>query len=417
MTPPPMKPLRYGQQWLDEEDIASVLEALRSDWITQGPLVGRFEEAVARWCGARFGVAFASGTAALHAACFAAGVREGDEVVTTPLTFVATANAAVYLGARPVFADVEPETLNLDPGQILGRVTPRTKVILPVHFAGLPCRMEGIHEIARKKGLRVIEDACHALGGQWGSSDGRRQRVGSCSHSDMAVLSFHPVKHITTGEGGMVLFNREEFLEPLRSFRHHGIVRSSGEEGKAEPWASRMQELGYNFRITDFQCALGLSQLTKLDRFLTRRRQIAREYKEAFQTLGLWSQPQDSANDGHAWHLFVVQLPPDRSSDERRRIFEALRQEGVGVNVHYLPVHLHPYHRRRFLGKPGDHPVAEAYYERALTLPLFPSMTDAEVRRVIDAVRRVMAGRPTTAVPEAVSRTRPQEGYEWTRNP
>jgi UDP-4-amino-4,6-dideoxy-N-acetyl-beta-L-altrosamine transaminase len=411
MTTPPPKPLRYGQQWLDEEDAASVLEALRSDWLTQGPLIARFEQEVARWCGARFGAAFSSGTAALHAACFAAGVREGDEVITTPLTFVATANAAVYLGARPVFADIEPETLNVDPKQIRRRLTPKTKVILPVHFAGLPCRMEAIQEIARARGLRVIEDACHALGAQWKTSDGRWERVGSCSHSDMAVLSFHPVKHITTGEGGMVLFNREEFLEPLRSFRHHGMVRCSGEEGQAEPWGSRMQELGYNFRITDLQCALGISQLTKLERFLKRRREIAREYKGAFEALGLWSQPQEAADDGHAWHLFVVQLPAGRPSAERRRIFEALRQEGIGVNVHYLPVHLQPYYRRRFSGKPGDYPVTEAYYERALTLPLFPGMTDAEVHRVIDAVRRVMTG-PPAAVPAAGV----QGGSEWARS-
>ena len=382
--------LRYGQQWLDEEDISSVLKALRSNWITQGPLIQQFEQAVARWCGARFGVAFSSGTAALHAACFAAGVREGDEVITSPLTFVATANAAVYLGGRPIFADVEPQNLNLDPGQIRRRLTSRTKVLLPVHFAGLPCRMEEIHEIALEKDVCVIEDACHALGAEWSSSDGRRQRVGNCSHSDMAVLSFHPVKHITTGEGGMVLFNREDFLEPLRSFRHHGIVHGPDQEGKKEPWTSRMQDLGYNFRITDFQCALGLSQLNKLEQFLRRRRQIAREYKNSFEELGLWSQPLDPVNDGHAWHLFVVQLPLDHSADYRRRVFESLREDGVGVNVHYLPVHLHPFYQRAFSYRAGDYPVAESYYERALTLPLYPKLTDEQVRGIIQSVGRVL---------------------------
>ncbi len=390
-----MRPLGYGHQWLDEEDIASVAAALRSDRITQGPLIERFEEAVARRCGARFGVAFSSGTAALHAACFAAGVREGNEVVTSPLTFVATANAALYLGARPVFADIDPDTLNLDPGRIRGVLTPRTKALLPVHFAGLPCRMEPIGAMARERGLCVIEDACHALGAEWSSSDGRRHRVGSCSHSDMTVLSFHPVKHITTGEGGMVLFNQPELAEPLRSFRHHGIIRGGQPEQEAEPWASRMQELGYNFRITDFQCALGLSQMKKLDLFLERRRRIAQEYKKAFAELGLSSQPFEGADDGHAWHLFVVQLP---ASADRRRVFEALREAGIGVHVHYLPVHLHPYYRSRFSYRPGDFPAAEAYYERALTLPIFPAMSESDVGRVIRSVRGALAARAVTEV-------------------
>lgn len=390
-----MRPLGYGQQWLDEEDITSVAAALRSAWITQGPLIERFEEAVARRCGARFGVAFSSGTAALHAACFAAGVREGDEVVTSALTFVATANVALYLGARPVFADIDANSLNLDPARIRGVLTALTKAILPVHFAGLPCRMEPIHLIARERGLCVIEDACHALGAEWTSSDGRRHRIGSCSHSDMTVLSFHPVKHITTGEGGMVLFNRPELAEPLRSFRHHGIVRVGQAEQDGEPWSSRMQELGYNFRITDFQCALGLSQLRKLDSFLDRRRWIAREYKKAFAELGLWSQPFEGESDGHAWHLFVVRLPP---SADRRRLFELLREAGIGVNVHYLPVHLQPYYRKRFSYGPGDYPVAEAYYERALSLPIFPAMSDSDVERVIRAVRAALAPRVITEV-------------------
>lgn len=389
-----MRPLGYGHQWLDEEDIASVAAALRSDRITQGPLIERFEEAVARRCGARFGVAFSSGTAALHAACFAAGVGQGDEVVTTPLTFVATANAALYQGARPVFADIDADSLNLDPARIPGALSPRTKAILPVHFAGLPCRMEAIRAIARERGLAVIEDACHALGAEWTSSDGRRRTVGSCSHSDMAALSFHPVKHITTGEGGMVLFNRPELAEPLRSFRHHGIVQA-GQGEEEEPWASRMQELGYNFRITDFQCALGLSQLKRLDSFLDRRRAIAREYKRAFAELGLWSQPFEGEYDGHAWHLFVVRLPP---SADRRRVFETLREAGIGVNVHYLPVHLHPYYGRCFSYRVGDFPAAEAYYERALTLPIFPAMSDSDVERVIRSVRAALAPKAVTEV-------------------
>lgn len=380
------KGIPYGRHWLNEQDIARVAQVLRSDWITQGPAVEGFEQAVAARCGARFAVAFSSGTAALHAACAAAGVGAGDEVVTTPITFVATANAVLYPGGRPVFSDIQPDTLNLDPEKMREAIGPKTKAILPVHFGGLPCEMEPIAEAARARGLAVIEDACHALGAQWRTSQGRWERVGSCSHSDMTVFSFHPVKPITTGEGGMVLTNREPLRDRLRAFRHHGIAKSNGADDP-EPWRSEMRFLGYNGRISDFQCALGLSQLEKLDRFLDRRREIARRYERGLEGTGLLPQGFDPERFRHAWHLYVVQLPFDRPAQDRLALYRALRAAGIGVSVHYLPVHLHAYYRERLGYPPGSFPVAEAYYERALTLPLFPRMSEQEVERVLETVQ------------------------------
>ena len=376
----------YGLHWLDEEDIAQVARALGSAWITQGPLIEEFERKVAQRCGARFAVAFSNGTSALHAACSAAGIGPGDEVVTTPMTFVATANAVLYQGGKPVFADIEPETLNVDPEKMAQAITPRTKALLPVHFAGLPCDMERIAQIARKAGLAVIEDACQAFGAEWRTSDGRWERVGSCSHSDMTAFSFHPVKHITTGEGGMVLTNREELRDRLRAFRHHGLVKAGGKDDP-EPWRYEMRFLAYNGRISDFQCALGLSQLEKIDRFLERRWAIAQSYREAMEGTELVSQRFDPSGVRHSWHLYVVQVQSKRPEQDRREFYCALRNAGIGVNVHHLPVHLHDYYRRRFGYAPGQFPAAEAYYQRAVTLPLYPRMSDDEVSRVLETVR------------------------------
>ena len=379
------KMIPYGLQWLEEGDIARVAEALRSAWITQGPLVEEFEQVVARRCGARFAVAYSSGTLALHAACSAAGVGPGDEVVTTPMTFVATANAALYQGGRPVFADINPETLNIDPEKMARAVTGKTKVLLPVHFAGLPCEMERIQQIARKFGLTVIEDACQSFGAEWKTSDGRWERIGSCSHSDMAAFSFHPVKHITTGEGGMVLTNREDLWERLKAFRHHGLVRTGGMESP-EPWRAEMQFLGYNGRISDFQCALGLSQLEKMDLFLDRRRAIAQRYGQALEGLGLHVQRFDANRFRHSWHLYTVQLQSKQPEQDRRDLYRALRNAGIGVNVHHLPVHLHRYYQESLECRPGQFPVSENYYKRALTLPLYPKMGDEEIGRVMETV-------------------------------
>ena len=378
-----MAMIPYGRQWIDEDDIVAVAAALRAERITQGPLIDAFEERVAAYGGARFAVALSSGTAALHAACAAAGIGPGDEVLTTPLTFVATANAVVYQGATPVFADIDAQTLDLDPQAITARVTPRTKAIIPVHFAGLPCDMQRICAIARAHRLAVIEDACHALGAAWRTSEGRQERIGSCSHSEMAVFSFHPVKHVTTGEGGMVLTNSAELRDRLRRFRHHGLEKGGAAE---EPWRSEMCAPGYNYRITDLQCALGLTQMEKLERFLQRRQAIAAAYRRAFAGTGCVAQPEP-AGGRHAWHIYVLQLP---LGTDRRAVFSICQAQGVGVNVHYLPVHLHAFYRERFGHRPGECPVAERYYEHAITLPLFPRMSDADVERVIGVVQRAM---------------------------
>jgi perosamine synthetase len=380
----------YGRHWLEEDDLAEVLQTLRSGWITQGPKIEEFERRVASACGARFGVAFSNGTVALHAACSAAGIQTGDEVITSPLTFVATANAAVYQGAKPVFADIDEKSLNIDPEQIQRRLTPKTRALLPVHFAGLPADLETISAIARKRDLCVIEDACHALGAEWLDSSGSWQKIGSCSHSDMAILSFHPVKQITTGEGGMVLTNREDLLDRLRAFRHHGLRRPEDELAQAEPWRHEVETIGTNGRLTDFQCALGLSQMAKLGRFLERRRRISDLYAQAWAGFDLVPQSFSRAKFRHAWHLYVVQLGLRTGRVDRRAVYQALVEMGIGVNVHYLPVHLHPVYRRLFSYRPGDYPVAEKYYERALTLPLYPAMTDEQVQKVIQCVDRVL---------------------------
>lgn len=371
----------YGHQWIDEEDIASVVEVLRSDWITQGPKVDEFEKKVAEYCGAKYAVAVSSGTAALHAACAVAGISEGDEVITTPITFPATANVIVFCGGKPVFADIEADTLTIDPEEIRNRLSARTKAILPVDFAGHPAELDKINTIAKEKGLVVIEDAAHALGAKY-----KGRPVGSLS--DMTILSFHPVKHITTGEGGMILTESQEFYEKLRIFRHHGIVRDNPDKGS---WYYEIHNLGHNFRITDFQCALGLSQMNKLDRFIQRRREIATRYNEAFAEIEKVITPVEHEGAYAVYHIYVIQLRMEKLKAGRREIFDTLRAENIGVNVHYLPVHLHPYYQREFGYKKGDYPKAERYYERAITLPIFPKMSNEDVEYIIKVVKKVIA--------------------------
>lgn len=374
-------PIPYGRQWLDDDDARVVLEVLKSDWITQGPKIEEFEQRMAEYCGAKYAVAVSSGTAALHAACAVAGIQTGDEVITTPMTFVATANAIVYCGGTPVFADIRQGDWNIDVNEIRRRLSPRTKAIIPVDFAGHPADLDEIKAIAREKGLVVIEDAAHALGAEY-----RGKRIGSLS--DMTIMSFHPVKHITTGEGGMILTDDLKYHEQLKIFRHHGIVKDGLDEG---PWYYEMRVLGHNLRLTDLQCALGISQLRKLDGFVRRRREIAQCYNEAFAGLPSLITPTEKSDVRASYHIYVIQLCLSELNAGKREIFEALRAEGIGVNVHYIPVHLHPYYRKTFGHKEGDYPVAEAYYERAITLPVFPRMTDRDVQRVISGVKRVMA--------------------------
>lgn len=369
----------YGRQTVEEDDIQAVIEVLRSDWLTTGPMVERFEKALAERVGARFAVSFNSGTAALHAAYFAAGVGPGDEVVTSPLTFAATANAALYLGARPVFVDVQEDTGNLDPEQVRRVLTARTKVIAPVDFAGHPADLDELKEIAREAGAVLVEDACHALGAMY-----RGRSVGSIA--DMTVFSFHPVKHITTGEGGAVVTDDSTYYERLRLFRNHGITRDPAHLTREPegPWYYEMQVLGYNYRLSDIAAALGFSQLRKLDRFLQRRREIAARYDELLKGLPLQT-PVPRSDVVPAWHLYVVRLiEPER----RRAVVEGLHRLGIGVQVHYVPVYLHPYYRN--ISSSVYCPVAERIYAASLSLPIYPLLSDVEVERTVTALRSVL---------------------------
>ncbi len=364
----------YGRQRIDEADVEAVAEALRSDWLTTGPRVPRFEQAVAEFCGAGFGVAVSSGTAALHCAMHALGVGPGDEVIVPTLTFAATANCVRYAGATPVFADVDPGTLLLQPSEIERLATPRTRAVIAVDYAGQPCDYDALRLACDARGLALVADACHSLGAEL---RGRR----AAALPDLAVLSFHPVKHIATGEGGMVLGRDPEMEKRLRRFRNHGIDTEFRQREERGTWRYDMVELGMNYRITDIQCALGLSQLSKLPGFLARRREIAARYDEAF--AGTPVSPLEKApNALHAYHLYVVRVP------RRDQVFSALRAAGIGVNVHYWPVHLHPYYRQTLGTGPGLCPAAEAAAEAILTLPLHPGLTDGDLGRVVDETLR-----------------------------
>jgi len=376
------KLLPYGRQSVDEADIQAVVDVLRSDWLTTGPKVAEFEEAFAARVGAAEAVSFSSGTAALHGAVFAAGLKAGDEAITTPMTFAATANCVLYQGATPVFADVCFDTLNLDPEEVMGRITSRTRAILPVDYAGHPTDLDAILYLAKRHGLVVIEDACHALGAEY-----KGRRVGSIA--DMTVFSFHPVKHITTAEGGMVATNDAKFAESMRRFRNHGISSDARQRQSAGQWHYEMVSLGFNYRLPDVVCALGIEQLKKLGANLLRRRQIASQYGAAFREIPGIVPAMTRPEVNPAWHLYPIRLDFEQLAADRAQVFRALRGENIGVNVHYIPVHFHPFYRERFGFKGGEFPVAENSYARLISLPMFHAMTDQDVDDVIQAVRKV----------------------------
>src|SRR5580704_4297454 len=376
--------LPYGRQSIGEEDIQAVVDVLRSDWLTTGPKVGEFEEAFAAWVGAKYAVSFSSGTAALHGAAFAAGLKPGDEAITSPMTFAATANCVLYQGATPVFADVSADTLNVNPERIVERITSRTRAILPVDYAGHPAEIDTILEVADRHGLVVIEDACHALGAEY-----RKRRTGSIAH--MTAFSFHPVKHLTTGEGGMVTTSRADLAGTLRRFRNHGISSDARQRQSDGQWFYEMVLLGFNYRLTDIACALGLSQLKRLDENLSRRREIAAQYTSAFTELAGIVPPAVRPGVNPAWHLYPIRLYLKKLSANRAQVFRALRAENIGVNIHYIPVHRHPYYRDRFGYKGGEFPVAEEAYDRLISLPMFHGMSDEDVQDVIHAVSKVAA--------------------------
>lgn len=390
----------YGRQSIDDADIEAVVKVLKSDYLTTGPAVAAFEKKVADYVGAKYAVAVSNGTAALHVACLAAGIGEGDEVITTPITFAASANCVLYCGGTPVFADIDPDTYNISPEELESKIMPQTKAIIPVHYTGQPCDMDAILEIARKHDLLVIEDGAHALGASY-----KGKKIGSIA--DMTCFSFHPVKPVTTGEGGMIVTDNEELYRKLVLYRSHGITRDKDMMQQYEEqlhqssdpalqeaadmlrgdvidpggWYYQQLELGYNYRITDISCALGASQMDKLDRFLERRRQIAKKYDEAFADIPQIKTPWQQEGCQSGWHLYMIQTM-ERS---RREVFDGLRQAGIGVNVHYIPVYRHPYYQRN--GYAGVHCLnAEAFYERAISLPIFPGLTGQQQDYVIEHV-------------------------------
>ncbi|MQX22955.1 UDP-4-amino-4,6-dideoxy-N-acetyl-beta-L-altrosamine transaminase [Sinorhizobium meliloti] len=377
----------YGRQDITQADIDAVADVLRSDYLTQGPMVPRFEEALIEHTGAKFAIAANSATSALHIACMAVGLGPGDWLWTSPLTFVASANCALYCGAGIDFVDVDPRTYNLSPAELERKLVKAErdgvlpKVVVPVHLTGQPCEMEKIHELGKRYGFKVIEDASHAIGGKY-----QGEPIGNCRFSDVTVFSFHPVKIVTTAEGGAALTNNKEFAERMALFRSHGITRDPAAMTREPdgPWYYQQLDLGYNYRMTDMQAALGFSQLARLNEYVARRHVLARRYDEMLAPLPVvrpWQHPDSYSGS----HLYVIRLELANVSKSRRAVFEGLRARGVGVNVHYIPVHTQPYYSR-FGFRNGDFPESEKYYEEAITLPMFPLMSEAQQDEVVAAL-------------------------------
>jgi perosamine synthetase len=413
----------YSRQWLDDEEIEAVVKTLRGDYLTQGPKSEEFEEAICGVCGARYATAVSSGTAALHIAAMAAGLGPADEGITSPNTFLASANCLVYSSATPRFADIQADTYCLDPQDLKERLSPRTRAIIPVHFAGQPCDMESIWDMANARDLIVIEDAAHALGSRWQDKRGGWHRVGSCSHSHMTILSFHPVKTITTAEGGIILTNDPKIAHTCRLLRNHGITRDSSEflnmdfaplhhqnqcapfaaqnqrstitnlthqnqyptlnvqSSLSPPWYYEMQELGFNYRISDVQCSLGLVQIKRLPFFIRQRRRIWDYYQDRLSDIEGLTLPKEQSSAFSCWHLYAAQ------AEERDKLLVYLHSRGIGAHAMYIPVHLQPYYQKRFGYRKGDFPRAENYFDKSLILPLYPALTDEMLDYVIDAVK------------------------------
>jgi perosamine synthetase len=369
----------YGRQTIDDDDIQAVVDVLKSDYLTTGPKVAEFEQAVASYVGAAHAVAVSNGTAALHCAMHALGIGPGDEVIVPPITFAATANCICFVGGTPVFADVDPDTLLIDPEQVEQKITPKTKAIIGVDYAGQPCDWDALRDIADRHNLALVADGCHAIGAEY-----KGRKVGTLA--DMTVFSFHPVKHVATGEGGMLLTDDPDLAAKVRLFRSHGITTDARQREQTGSWFYEMVDLGYNYRITDIQSALGISQLAKQTAWLARRREIARIYdtffKENSMAAPLLLRPELS----HAYHLYVIKVT------DRDTVFAKLRQGGIGVNVHYVPVHLHPYYRHTFKTGPGMCPNAEDAYAELISLPMYPGMTDAQQAQVLETLSRIKQG-------------------------
>ncbi|MBU0660595.1 UDP-4-amino-4,6-dideoxy-N-acetyl-beta-L-altrosamine transaminase [Patescibacteria group bacterium] len=371
----------YGRQSIEEEDIHAVVEALRSDWLTQGPKLKEFEEKLAAYCGAKYAVAVSNGTTALHVAYLGLGIGEGDEVITTPNTFVATSNMLLVVGATPVFCDIDPKRYNIDVEKIESLITPSTKAISLVHFAGHPVDIDTIERIAKKHNLLVIEDSCQALGATY-----KNKKIGSCTQSNAAVFSFHPVKSITTGEGGAILTNDKELYEKMMRLRTHGVTKDPEllEEYHGD-WYFETCELGYNYRMTDMQAALGISQLKQLDTFIEKRNKQATYYNEQLKDVSNIVLPTVDDTVRSAWHLYVIQV----LKEHRKEIFDAMREAGIGVQVHHVPVHIHPLFKK-VLGEQKYLVHADEYYSRCFSLPIFPKMTREEQNHVIGTLKHIM---------------------------
>ena len=371
----------YGKQSIDQQDIEAVISVLKSDFLTTGPLVEKFETALANYTKTTYAVAVSSGTAALHCAMYALQIASGDEVIVPPITFASTANCVCFQDGTPVFADVEPDTLLIDPLKIEEKITKKTKALIGVDYAGQACDWDQLRYIADKHNLALIADSCQALGAEY-----KGTKTGSLA--DMTVFSFHPVKHITCGEGGMITTDNKKLAQRLRLFRNHGISNDFRQREQQGSWFYEMTDLGYNYRLTDIQSALGLSQMKKLPDFLNRRRQIARQYDEAFSTMDSISPLHRKKGCAHAYHLYVVKINTDRGS--RSSVFSELRAAGIGVNVHHIPVHLHPFYKKNFGYTLGLCPVAEQAYEKILSLPIWPGMTSSDIENVIHEIKKVM---------------------------
>jgi perosamine synthetase len=373
----------YGRQSIDEEDVQAVVAALQSNWLTTGPKVMEFEEAFARSTDTQCGVAVSSGTAALHAAMYAIGIGPGDEVILPPMTFAATANCVVFQRGTPIFCDVEPDTLLIDPKQIEEKTTSRTKAVIAVDYGGHPCDYDTIRVITDKHALNLVADACHALGAYY-----KGRPVGSLA--DLSTFSFHPVKHITTAEGGMITTDDPHLAQKMRVFRNHGITSDHHQREVQGSWFYEMVDLGYNYRLTDIQCALGISQLGKLPTWIERRQAIARRYNEFFSQLPAVKPLALKEDVLNSYHLYVIKVDFTELRTERAELFVRLRNKGIGVNVHYVPVHLHPFYQKNFGTRPGMCPVAEAAYEQILSLPIHVGMTDADVANVCATFQNVL---------------------------
>lgn len=399
--------LPYGRQSISAADIEAVDNVLRSDFLTCGPAVEEFELRFAEFIGAKHAVAVNSATSALHLAMLVAGIKPGDRVFTSPNTFVASANCAAYVGATPDFADIDPISYNLDPVALQKAWKPDTKAVVAVDYAGQPCDMAAIAKLARERGAVVIEDACHAVGSEF-HHESRAWKVGNHPWADATIFSFHPVKTMTTGEGGMLVTNNSEWARHARQLRSHGIVRDASQfQGlnpnlqssilhsqldERGPWYYEMQDLGYNYRITDIQCALGLSQLRRLDSFIARRREIVSRYNEAFADVPFLKIPQLLNSNSQrliSWHLYTVQMDFNAIGKTRTEVMAELRQKGIGTQVLYIPVHLQPWYRKTYGYRPGKCPIAEKYYAHALSLPLYPGLVSGEVEKVITAVKAI----------------------------